>query len=247
MIIERLRSLWFRYWVLPRDRRKYKAMSVAETFSTIYRTKGWGSDGGQFCSGPGSWGPVADRYCAFIIDFIAKNQIGSVVDLGCGDFAIGKRIVDGSGVRYTGIDVVPELIEHHQKNSADSRVNFCCANIVSDDLPQADLYLIRQVLQHLSNDEVGQVLGNLSNCSKALISEHVPIHPKTINLDKPHGPDIRRFAGSGLYIDQPPFSIAVETIWDWELGDDSLLRTCLVDRSALKQVNVPDSQPAQRA
>jgi hypothetical protein len=91
------------------------------------------------------------------------------------------------------------------------------------------------------------VLRNLSNCSKALISEHVPIHPKTINLDKPHGPDIRRFAESGLYIDQPPFSIVVETLWEWPLGDDSLLRTCLVDRSALKQASVPDSQPAQRA
>lgn len=246
MALDGLRSLWFRYWVLPRDRRKYKAMSVAETFSTIYRTKGWGSDGGQFCSGPGSWGPVADRYCAFIIDFIAKNRIGSVVDLGCGDFAIGKRIVDGSGVRYTGIDVVPELIEHHQKNSANSRVDFRCANIVSDDLPQADLYLIRQVLQHLSNDEVGEVLRNLSNCSKALISEHVPIHPKSINLDKPHGPDIRRFAGSGLYIDQAPFSIAVETMWEWPLGDDSLLRTCLVDRSALKQAGGAERQPAQQ-
>jgi SAM-dependent methyltransferase len=238
MVLERLRSLWFRYWVLPRDRRKYKAMSVAETFSTVYRTKGWGSDGGPFCSGPGSWGPIADQYCAFVIDFIAKHQIGSIVDLGCGDFAIGKRIVDGSGVRYTGIDVVPELIEHHQKNSADPRVTFRCANIVSDPLPQADLYLIRQVLQHLSNEEVGQVLGNLGNCSMALISEHVPVHPKSVNLDKPHGPDIRRFGGSGLYIDKPPFSIPVEALWEWPLADeDSLLRTCLVDEAALKRAS----------
>jgi len=246
MVLERMRSWWFRYWILPRDRRKYKAMSVAETFSTIYRTKGWGN-GGVFCSGPGSWGPVADQYCAFVIDFIAKHHISSVVDLGCGDFVIGKRIAEATGVRYTGIDVVPELIEHHLANSTDPCIAFRCANIVSDPLPEADLYLIRQVLQHLSNDEVGQVLRNLSNCSKALISEHVPIHPESINLDKPHGPDIRRFGGSGLYIDKPPFSIAVESMWEWPLEDDSLLRTCLVDQAALKQSGVADRQPAQQA
>jgi len=238
-ILDRMRSWWFHYWVLPRDRRKFKSMTVEETFSTIYRTKGWGDDGGRFCSGSGSWGKAADDYCKFAIDFIKKHDVKSVVDLGCGDFAIGKRIVEATGVDYTGIDVVPELIEHHRATSSSPRVTFRCANIVSDPLPPAELYLVRQVLQHLSNDEVGQVLSNLGNCGKALISEHVPIHPEAINRDKPHGPDIRRFNGSGVYLEMPPFSIAVEETWEWPLGDDSLLRTCLVDQAALGRHDAP--------
>jgi SAM-dependent methyltransferase len=215
-------------------------MSVEETFSTIYRTKGWGDDGGRFCSGPGSWGQAADDYCRFTIDFIRNRQVKSVVDLGCGDFAIGKRIVEATGVTYTGIDVVPELIEHHQATSSGPQISFRCANMVGDPLPPAELYLVRQVLQHLSNGEIESVLANLGNCSKALISEHVPIHPKSINRDKPHGPDIRRFGGSGVYIDKPPFSLEIEETWEWPLGHDSLLKTCLVDQAALRRRSPSD-------
>jgi SAM-dependent methyltransferase len=217
-------------------------MSVADAFSTVYRTKGWGDVGKPFFSGTGSCGPAAEEYCDFAAAFIRKHQVSSVVDLGCGDFAIGRRIVEATGVRYTGIDVVPELVEYDRSTSTDPRVTFRCANIVNDPLPPADLYLIRQVLQHLSNDEIGKVLANLGNCSKALISEHVPIHPKSFNRDKPHGPDVRRFSGSGVYIDKPPFSIQVEATWEWPLGGDSLLRTCLVDKSAGRRLGHPDGE-----
>lgn len=236
-----MRSWWFHYWVLPRDRRKFKTMTVEETFSTIYRTKGWGDDGGPFCSGTGSWGKAADDYCRFAIDFIKNHDVKSIVDLGCGDFAIGKRILEATGVEYTGIDVVPELIEHHRATSSGPRVHFQCANIVSDPLPRAELYLVRQVLQHLSNGEIESVLRNLRTCKQALISEHVPIYPQSINRDKPHGPDIRRFSGSGVYLEKPPFSVEVEETWEWPLGDDSLLRTCLVDQAALRRHNVADA------
>lgn len=208
-------------------------MPLAETFSAIYREKGWGDNGNRFYSGSGSSGPTAEEYCNFAIDFIKEHDIQSVADLGCGDFAIGRQIVSATGVRYTGIDVVPELIEHHRAQTSDAMVTFLCANIAADPLPKADLYLVRQVLQHLANDEIARVLGNLGNCGKALISEHVPVAPKSFNLDKPHGPDIRVFYGSGVYIDKPPFSIPVTETWEWPIEGDALLRTCLVDRSAL--------------
>lgn len=163
--------------------------------------------------------------------FIRDHQIESIVDLGCGDFAVGKQIVEASGVRYTGIDVVPELIEHHNNTVRDPRVNFRCADITSDLLPAADLCLVRQVLQHLSNDEIVKVLANLRNCSRVLISEDVPSHPKSFNRDKPHGPDVRSYYGSGVYVERPPFSLAVSNIWDLPLTDNSMLRTALLEPS----------------
>ena len=128
----------------------------------------------------------------------------SVVDLGCGDFAVGKRIVEGSGIRYIGIDVVPELIDYHRMTVRDPHVTFMLADITNDPLPPSDLYLIRQVLQHLSNCEINKVLGNLGNCSRTLISEEVPLHPKLFNADKSHGPNVR-FYDSGVYVDRAPF------------------------------------------
>jgi SAM-dependent methyltransferase len=228
------KSVYVRLWILPRLHRRYAALSMTQTFRNIYRTKAWGDNGEPFCSGAGSRGPASEQYCALVIKFIRDHQVRSVVDLGCGDFAVGKQIVEASGVRYTGIDVVPELIEHHKRTVHDSRVSFKCADITNDALPCADLCLVRQVLQHLSNKEIVKVLGNLGNFSRTLISEDVPARPKSFNRDKPHGPDVRRYYGSGVYVDLPPFSRSVQEPWEFPLGDGSLLRIVLLDQTCAK-------------
>ncbi len=156
----------------------------------------------------------------------------SIVDLGCGDFSVGRQILEGSSVRYTGIDVVPELIEHHKSTVQHPRASFQCADITNDPLPAADLCLVRQVLQHLSNGEIVRVLANLRNFSQILISEDVPVHPKSFNRDKPHGPDVRSYYGSGVYVERPPFSRTVSKLWEFPLTDNSLLRTVLLDQTA---------------
>ena len=132
-------------------------------------------------------------------------------------------------MRYTGIDVVPELIEHHKSTVHDPRVSFRCADITTEALPAADLCLVRQVLQHLSNDEILKVLTNLGSFSRALISEDVPIRPKSFNRDKPHGPDVRSYYASGVYVERPPFSETVREIWELPLTDNSVLRTALLE------------------
>lgn len=217
---------------MPRTHRTYKDLSLVEAFRNIYSTKAWGDIGEPFCSGSGSRGPVAELYCEFVIKFIIDYQVKSVVDLGCGDFAVGRRIVEATGIEYTGIDVVPELIEHHKNTMQHQRVFFSCADITKDPLPSADLCLIRQVFQHLSNDEIAKALTNIESFPRAIISEDVPDHPKSFNRDKPHGPDVRAYFGSGVYIDRPPFSIRIAKSWNVPLAGNSLLRTVLLDRTA---------------
>ena len=216
--------------MLPRIHRSYEPLSLAETFRKIYATKAWGGNGERFSSGAGSRGDAAELYCSFVTKFIVERGIRSVVDLGCGDFAVGQQIVDRTGILYTGVDIVPELIEHHKSTVADSRVNFACVDIARDNPPDADLCLIRQVLQHLSNREIAQVLANVRDYRYTLISEDVPIRPKMFNRDKPHGPDVRSYYGSGVYVDEPPFSMTVSERWEAALGVRTLLRTVLVER-----------------
>jgi 2-polyprenyl-3-methyl-5-hydroxy-6-metoxy-1,4-benzoquinol methylase len=232
MLHNLVKSMYIRGWVLPRIHRTYNNLSVAETFQNIYRTKAWGDNGEPFCSGGGSRGPVFDKYCTFVTSFIHDHHVQSIVDLGCGDFSVGKQIVEASGACYTGIDVVPELIEHHKSTVQHRGVRFQCADITNDPLPAADLCLVRQVLQHLSNGEIVRVLANLRNFSRILISEDVPVHPKSFNRDKPHGPDVRSYFGSGVYVERPPFSRPVSQLWEFPLTDNSLLRTVLIDQTA---------------
>ncbi len=223
-----VRLAYKRWWGLPMVHRTYRTLSVAETFRHIYRTKAWGDNGEPFCSGAGSGGRPSQQYLSHVTEFISQHNVQSVIDLGCGDFAVGSKIVETTGVRYMGVDVVPELIEHHRQTVKDPRVSFQCADITSDQLPVADLCLIRQVLQHLSNDEIARVLGNLSSFPLVLVTEDVPVHPKSHNRDKPHGPDVRRYYGSGVYVDQPPFSRPARELWSFRLEDGAVLRTVLL-------------------
>ena len=222
-------SVYVHLWTLPKIHRTYKTLTVSETFQKIYGTKAWGDNGAPFCSGAGSHGPISEQYCALVIKFIKDNQLQSFADLGCGDFSIGKRIVEATNVRYCGIDVVPELIEYHKRTVNNPRVSFQCADITKDPLPSADLCLVRQVLQHLSNDEVIKVLTNLASFDQILVSEDVPVRPMLFNRDKRHGPDVR--SRSGVYIEHPPFSRTFTQMWELPLTDRSILRTVLLDQT----------------
>jgi SAM-dependent methyltransferase len=223
------RAAYVHLWVLPRTHRSYGKLSMAQAFSRIYSTKGWGSqDQEPYCSGTGSGGAAADEYCRLVGEFIREHGIQSVADLGCGDFRIGRRIVADTGVRYTGVDVVPELVSYYQRHFSSEQVRFECVNIASDPLPDAQLCLLRQVLQHLSNAEIRCVLANVRKYSNVLISEHVPVCARSFNRDKAHGPDIRAYFRSGVYPDREPFSERPDRVWETPLEHDSVLRTLLL-------------------
>jgi hypothetical protein len=65
-------------------------------------------------------------------------------------------------VEFTGIDVVPELIEYNQQRFGARNVRFLCIDAATANaLPVADLITIRQVLQHLSNQQITHILSLL--------------------------------------------------------------------------------------
>jgi glycosyltransferase involved in cell wall biosynthesis len=193
---------------LARLRREFAALSMGETFSKIYREKLWGGGKDEFVSGSGSSGKVAEIYMDYVCRFIRDNGIESVVDLGCGDFRVG-RVIAQVAPQYTGIDVVPELIAHHVVNYSAANVEFRCLDITKENLPIGDLCLVRQVLQHLSNSEIALVLRKLSIYRYVLITEHFPEMNATFsaNKDKPHGPDTRLVDHSAVVLTAPPFSL----------------------------------------
>jgi SAM-dependent methyltransferase len=225
-----MKQIRLRYWVLPRIHKAFGSLTVEETFRKIYFSKAWGDEGSTFSSGAGSRGPASEQYCAAVADFIRTRHIRSVVDLGCGDFFVGSQLVEATNITYTGIDVVPELIQHLKSTVKTKQVDFLCADITSHALPAADLCLIRQVLQHLSNEEIEQVLSNVRHYPLILVSEDVPVRPKSFNRNKPHGPDVRGYFGSGVFLDQAPFSKPAAEMWRFELRQDAVLRTVLLSQ-----------------
>jgi hypothetical protein len=185
----------------------------AEIFSEIYRQNMWGGRAGEFYSGDGSNDEITASYVETVSGYIEAHNIRSVVDLGCGDFRVGAQILR-PGLTYTGLDVVPALIESHRRTHARDGVSFTLGDIVDGELPEGELYLVRQVLQHLSNAQITRVLAKLRDKPHVIIAEHhcAPRRFKQFNHDKPAGRDIRVPFGSGVYPDKTPFDFPCRVI-----------------------------------
>ena len=82
-------------------------------------------------------------------------------------------------------------------------------DITQDELPQADVCFVRQVLQHLSNDSIKNFIKLIKDKYKYIIvTEHFPVTKKFVsNIDKPTGPDIRFYDNSAVVLTDPPFSL----------------------------------------
>jgi SAM-dependent methyltransferase len=128
-----------------------------ERFARIYNEHQWG---GESKSGPGSSPHLLTRYLTLLARLMRELGVRSVVDVGCGDWSLAKT-VDWSGISYTGVDIVPELVDHLNRHHGSENVRFICANAVTDPLPCADLCVSKDVLQHLSNASVKRFLCKL--------------------------------------------------------------------------------------
>jgi hypothetical protein len=192
------------------DNQRNGKQSVKDVFSGIYNEKIWGESGHEFCSGSGSTiEKIRQPYIDLIIRYLQSSDEGqTVVDLGCGDMEIGKRLLPYSDA-FIGVDVVPEIIKKHQSKNWDHEVQFYCLDLIEEELPDGDICLLRQVLQHLSNEEILRILPKLKKYRVVFITEHYPTPNSEIipNKNMIHGPGVRVYCNSGVYLDKPPFDI----------------------------------------
>jgi SAM-dependent methyltransferase len=214
-------------------RKRFRSLPIGDAFAEVYRTKAWGAAAGeQFYSGIGSNSKFAAVYAEWVNRFVAKRALHHIVDLGCGDFQVGRLLRRSSDVRYTGVDVVADLILHNRKHFQDAYTEFSCANILEDELPDGDVCLIRQVLQHLSNQQILKVMNACWRYRYVLITEDVYVGPKARpNLDQPAGWDTRVRDRSGVFLELPPFNLPVQTVLVVPVSGTNELRTALLDRS----------------
>lgn len=239
IVPESLRRLW-RLRRIEAVRRHNRERGVAEIFAEIYRNNRWGGEQGNYHSGSGSTIQHAELYADLVKWFIKEREVRHVVDLGCGDFRIGAQLID-AGVRYTGIDIVPSLVEDNRRRYRNDRVRFECLNIIEDELPEGDLCLIRQVLQHLSNEQIIRVLQNVARYRWVVVTEHYPaaVALRRKNVDKPCGEDVRIYDGSAVFLDAPPFNRRVsEPLLDVDAGHYLMhagerIRSYLIDNPRL--------------
>ena len=89
-----------------------KPWPTKKAMQQVYKQKLWGTNNSIFYSGEGSHNTkIVEPYIETITSFFTSfNEKLSVLDLGCGDFNIGKQLVNYTK-NYYAIDIVEELIE----------------------------------------------------------------------------------------------------------------------------------------
>lgn len=177
----------------------------------IYEKNLWGTNADAFYSGDGSHHlDVVKPYIETITSFLSAFEIPLVVcDLGCGDFNIGNALVKHTS-KYIAIDIVTDLITYNKATFRDAHLEFHCLDIAVDNLPSGDCAVLRQVLQHLSNAEVGRVVRQLTDFKYVILTEHLPEGDFTPNKDIISGQGIRLKKQSGLSLLAPPFNLKVK-------------------------------------
>jgi hypothetical protein len=193
-------------------------------FQEVYKRNLWGShEGSKFFSGLGSRGQAADLYVERITELAQRHsmELGgplTIVDIGCGDFRIGRALVERlPDATYVGCDIVPELVAHNQVNYSNERVSFRHLDVVCDPLPPGHICLIRQVFQHLSNADISRAVQRLRYHFVYVTEGHPLVRIGPVNPDKVVDAgvrfDWREGVGRGVELNQPPYRLRTEEVF----------------------------------
>jgi SAM-dependent methyltransferase len=188
---------------------KFGHLSV---FDEIYKTDYW--NGG---SGGGSTESETREYQEFLQEFLAIKSIQSVVDLGCGDWQFSK-LIDWSEISYWGFDVAETVISKNSKEYSSKNIRFDVLRDYSQ-VPEADLLITKDVLQHLDRREVKRVIKEVFPKFKLILVTNCIPPMRTIF----HNPAMfNRDIAIGDYtffdIRKEPYGLQAEVIFEWKLN-----------------------------
>jgi SAM-dependent methyltransferase len=135
-------------------------ISKNNKFSYIYKSKYWKGAGEGSLSGAGSNENTTQKIKYELQGFFKKKKIQSILDIPCGDWK-WMSTMDFQQVNYIGCDVVKEMIEKNSRLYARDNIKFMVKSLIDDDLPNADLIIVRDLLVHLDTSDILKCLENI--------------------------------------------------------------------------------------
>lgn len=194
-------------------------------FDYYYQNNTWGDS--ESVSGPGSTLAYTANIRSKIPELIEELGLLVILDSPCGDFNWFRAIEWNRGISYIGADIVKPLIDKNQLLYGDASKRFISLDITNDKLPQADLWLCRDCLFHLSYKDIAIAIQNFltSDIRYILTSNHQ-------NCTK--NKDITTGSFRLLNLELPPFNLGkpIMVIDDWIEGFPER-QLCLWERNTL--------------
>lgn len=140
-------------------------------FTKIYEKKIWGDNKNKNYSGSSGGGSCTSynkKYVEILKKVISDYNITSVVDLGCGDFRIGKSIYNDIDIIYTGYDAYKKVIDYNITEHPKPKYTFEHLDFYNnkETIVKGDMCILKDVIQHWSLDEIYLFLDYLTTSNK---------------------------------------------------------------------------------
>ena len=133
-----------------------KEKELKQVFTRIYENNVWGSSESR--SGLGSELKHTETIRQELPKVFKKFNIKTFLDIPCGDFNWMSK-VNFEGVKYTGADIVENLIDNNKNNFKD--FNFKVLDLTKDELPKVDMLFVREVLGHFDYNNINKAIDNI--------------------------------------------------------------------------------------
>lgn len=185
----------------------FEFASKEHIFTSIWRKNYWGSD--ESLSGPGSTLSYTKEIRQELPVMFDDFGIKKVFDAPCGDMNWMQHVIEDAKISYIGGDIVGDIIKKNKTKFLSERVDFMQFDITENTFPEADVWLCRAVLYHLSNYDIYlslQIFAS-SNIKYILTTSHITNHD---HVNK----DIKTGDWRLLNLTLPPFNFPSEVLWE---------------------------------
>jgi hypothetical protein len=133
------------------DSAAFAGLDLAARFDRIHATNLWGAVTSR--AGLGSEAGATLSLATALPRLLQRLGVVALLDAPCGDT---RWLPPIAGIAYTGVDIVPALIDAARAGGGDYRL----ADITRDPLPLADTILCRDCLVHLSFANITRAVAN---------------------------------------------------------------------------------------
>ena len=159
-----------------------KKFNNKQIFSKIYKNAYWQS--GESKSGSGSDLDNLKNYNINLDNFFEKYQIKSMLDIPCGDFLFMEKFLKNKNIKYTGGDIVEELIQNNKKKYKNYK--FEVFDIINNHKNEKfDVLHVKDCLFHFSFNDIWKVIENISSFQTkyTLITSHKSLIMKNLDIE----------------------------------------------------------------
>ena len=134
-----------------------------------------------------------------LAELLEEMKIGRLLDLPCGDFVWMKGVRLPPSLDYIGGEIVEALVTGNNCRYGTDHISFRKLNILSDQLPKADLVLCRDCLVHFSYSDCFKAIRNIRRSGSIyLLATH-------FSGNRPNR-DIRTGQWRPISLTNPPFN-----------------------------------------